>query len=461
MTVRVESNSYLTDEQHRVYTLREALERNGGTPSGFLELLAAVVEDETWRKVPSGINSEEPFEDFAAFIEAKPPFGLGAKVKDVRLLLQIKHPHEGVSHIRLQMDRMRAEVSKLLGPAPSEDPVTQDAQEFGAYAKAGGWLFALKVARCVQPGSNQGEKSVPSPRGGRDEVAKVSASEFGRRAGSSSNRVMRFYRAWARAADDGLVPQFEQLKPGVDVDLPDAEIWGDYYTTRSSGESERGALITAAAEAEGIRPTKALEVAENPTALRAAILADSSTAEAARSALMDRLEDDIVLQSTMARHITDTDTLKKAVAAESKRADQIEYVRAAVTEGSVKTPFGQLIEIPEGVKAEAEQRLTSSGGGGQSSPEEAAAAYNVLHQYVMQSVDEDPQLKIQERRAKLHGRVKNASKAFEQLSLDDVSELYDEELVESLEKLQEFVTTCLKNLKEAAQGPTLRAVRGV
>ncbi|MFF7894855.1 hypothetical protein ACFZDI_23740 [Streptomyces sp. NPDC007907] len=460
MTVRVESNSYLTDEQHRVYTLREALERNGGTPSGFLELLAVVVEDETWRKVPSGVNSEEPFEDFAAFIEAKPPFGLGAKVEDVRLLLQIKHPHEGVGHVREQMDRMRAQVSKLLGPTLGDDPVTQDAQDFGAYAKSGGWLFALKVARCVQPGSNQGEKSVPSPRGRRDEAAKVSASEFGRRAGSSSNRVMRFYRAWARAADDGLVPQFEQLQPGVDVELPDAETWGEYYTTRSSAESERGALITAAAEAEGIRPTKALEVAENPTALRAAILADPSTAEAARSALMDRLEGDAALQAAMARHITDTDTLRKAVAAETKRADQIEYVRAAVEEGKVKTPAGQFIEIPEKVKVEVERQLTPSEDVGQSGPEEAAAAYNVLHQYVMQSVDEDPQLAIQERRAKLHGRVKNASKTFEQLSLDEVSELYDEELVASLEQLQGFIATCLLNLKKAGQPPAIRAVRG-
>ncbi|WP_225826732.1 hypothetical protein [Streptomyces naphthomycinicus] len=460
MTVRVESNSYLTDEQHRIYTLREALERNGGTPSGFLELLAAVVEDETWRKVPSGINSDEPFEDFAAFVEAKPPFGLGAKVEDVRLLLQMKHPHEGVGHVRQQMEGMRAEVAKLLGPAPGDDPVTRDAHDFGAYAKSGGWLFALKVARCVQPGSNQGEKSVVPPRGSRDEVAKVSASEFGRRAGSSSNRVMRFYRAWARAAEDGLVPPFEQLQPGVDVELPDAEIWSEYYTARSSGDSERGALITAAATAEGIRPTKALEVAENPTALRAAILADESTAEAARNALMDRLEDDIALQAAMARHITDTDTLRKAVAAEAKRADQIEYVRAAVEEGTVKTPAGQIIEIPADVKAEAEQRLIPSGNSAQSGPEEAAAAYEVLHQFVAQSVEKDPQLRVQERRSKLHGRVKSASKAFEQLSLDELSELYDEELVESLEQLQGFIAACLQNLKQATQGPALRAVRG-
>ncbi|CAL9356074.1 hypothetical protein SUDANB96_00569 [Streptomyces sp. enrichment culture] len=36
---------------------------------------------------------------------------------------------------------------------------------------------------------------------------------------------------------------------------------------RSGATSERGTAIAQAAEAEGVRPTKALEVAENPTAL--------------------------------------------------------------------------------------------------------------------------------------------------------------------------------------------------
>ena len=77
MDVRIESNTQLSPEQERVYRLRSALERDGGTPGGFLELLAAVVSDDTWQRVPSGINNDEPFTSFKAFIEAKPPFGLG------------------------------------------------------------------------------------------------------------------------------------------------------------------------------------------------------------------------------------------------------------------------------------------------------------------------------------------------------------------------------------------------
>ncbi|MFB7553383.1 hypothetical protein [Streptomyces sp. NPDC056154] len=45
--------------------------------------------------------------------------------------------------------------------------------------------------------------------------------------------------------------------------------WTLYYTSRRSASTDRGALISTAAEAEGIRPTKALEVAENRLRLHA------------------------------------------------------------------------------------------------------------------------------------------------------------------------------------------------
>ncbi len=73
----------------------------------------------------------------------------------------------------------------------------------------------------------------------------------------------------------GSRPALRSPRPqGQDIELQDAEAWPTYYVSRSSATSERGSAITEAAAAEGIRPTKALEVAENPTALRAAILAD-------------------------------------------------------------------------------------------------------------------------------------------------------------------------------------------
>jgi hypothetical protein len=58
------------------------------------------------------------------------------------------------------------------------------------------------VARSVRPGG-QGAGGTP----------KVSAKEFAELAGCSAERVMRYDKAWDRAADDGLVPHFEVLAP--------------------------------------------------------------------------------------------------------------------------------------------------------------------------------------------------------------------------------------------------------
>ena len=123
--------------------------------------------------------------------------------------------------------------------ADAPNPVERDAHDFGAYARTGGWAFALKVARSVRPGGQSA-----------DDTPKVSAKEFAELAGCSPERVMRYYKAWDRAADDGLVPHFETLVPGEDVELPDAEAWQTYYSSRSSGASARAADSSDGAMAE-------------------------------------------------------------------------------------------------------------------------------------------------------------------------------------------------------------------
>ncbi|MEV6103591.1 hypothetical protein AB0M28_02610 [Streptomyces sp. NPDC051940] len=321
------------------------------------------------------------------------------------------------------------------------EAVARDAKDFGVYAKTGGWTFALKVARSVRPGG--------TPVG--EEGGKVSAKAFARLAGCSPERVMRFWRAWDAAADDGRVPVFEALEPGTDVDLPDADVWVTYYTSRSSGSSPRGHAIAAVAEAEGIRPTKALEVAENPTALRAAILADPATAQAARHALMDRLEDDPSLAAELARDIAQAGELKKAVAAEAKVADRLDFVRQVVETGEVKTPSGQKIPAPEPVLEEARQHLAlmedlaDEEVGGY-----AADAYGALQTLVVEAVESDPQLRAHERRARFQAKVQKAAKAFEELTLDDAAAVYEEEMLQQLEKLQASIAACIAELRRAA-----------
>lgn len=96
---------------HRV---EHILRRDGGSPGSALEGLAAIVEDETWRKVPSGPSNPEPFTSFRRFVEANPPFGLGYSIKQLRALLQLQHPGEGAADIRERMEAMRAEVARLI-----------------------------------------------------------------------------------------------------------------------------------------------------------------------------------------------------------------------------------------------------------------------------------------------------------------------------------------------------------
>ena len=325
-------------------------------------------------------------------------------------------------------------------PAPLSDLVARDAREFGVYARTGGWAFGLMVARSVRPGGQ-----------GADETPKVSAKEFAELAGCSADRVMRYYKAWDRAADDGIVPQFEALAPGQEVELPDADVWLTYYVSRNSATSERGTAIAEAAEAEGIRPTKALEVAENPTALRAAILADPSTARAARQALLDRVREDPELQAELARDVVRTDDLKKAVATESRAADRIGYVRQIAESGQVKTPAGQTIDAPVDLRQEAERHLSliDELDEDEDTGEWASEAYDTLKSLVAETVESDPELRVQERRTKFYSSLQKATKAFEELTFDDVQEFVEDDMVQRLEELQQAIDSCLTALRGA------------
>ncbi|MEU6370577.1 hypothetical protein ABZ876_33855 [Streptomyces sp. NPDC046931] len=343
---------------------------------------------------------------------------------------------------------MEPAAAEEAAPVPGEpevaEAVARDAREFGVYARTGGWTFALKVARSVRPGGQ--------PAG---ETPKISAKRFAELAGCSAERIMRYYKAWDKAADDGLVPHFEILVPGQDIELPDSDVWLSYYTARSSASSERGTAIAAAAEAEGIRPTKALEVAENPTALRAAILADPATARTARAALFDRLKEDPVLQTELARDVARTDALKKAVATENRAADRIGYVRQIAENGQVKTPAGQTIDAPAELRAQAERHLSliDELDDGEQAGQWAAEAYDTVKELVVQAVEADPELRREERRTKFYGSLQRATKVFEELTLDDtddLDDLYDDDMLQRLEQLRTAIGTCIAALRGAA-----------
>lgn len=111
-TRRVEVGDF-TEEQLRVQRAGEALHRDGGSPAGALELLAALVEDQTWERL-ADVKGRSFKGRFRAFVETRPPFGLGYDPDQLPKLLALRHPHESVSEVAKRMTAMRAGISCLL-----------------------------------------------------------------------------------------------------------------------------------------------------------------------------------------------------------------------------------------------------------------------------------------------------------------------------------------------------------
>lgn len=94
----------------------------------------------------------------------------------------------------------------------------EDAREAGQIIKGqGGWQAALLIARHVEPGTGGPKptgKTFPVTDGG-----KVSANEFADVAGISRPTLLKYYRAWERAADSGYVDHAADLGPDTESHL--------------------------------------------------------------------------------------------------------------------------------------------------------------------------------------------------------------------------------------------------
>lgn len=168
-----------------------------------------------------------------------------------------------------------------------------NAVEFGRHVKQGGWALALLVVCSVEKGEGQGK-----PRRDRDEAEKISAKEFGRRAGTSADRVLRYLDAWERAYAANVVswPAAEFTPDEVDRVELDAETlpdFGDYYDATASHNlaSDKLPAYEKAAMDAGLKTGAVIRAGKNKAALSASIKADNEVARAASAALADRALD--------------------------------------------------------------------------------------------------------------------------------------------------------------------------
>ncbi|MEU9631585.1 hypothetical protein AB0D89_32990 [Streptomyces luteogriseus] len=174
-----------------------------------------------------------------------------------------------------------------------DERLAADVEEFTMHDRKGGWARALLVARRIEPGEGHGMTfEQQSKRYGRNVYRRISAREFARRSGTSTQRILAFYDAWFRAAGDGLVPPVHDLTPGIHVDLPDEEevpFFGEHGYYRSyqarMKDGDRRQAIEQEAERAGVKPTAVVYVAQQPKALKTAVLADDTARAAAKEAI--------------------------------------------------------------------------------------------------------------------------------------------------------------------------------
>lgn len=173
--------------------------------------------------------------------------------------------------------------------------LSSDVEEFAMHDRKGGWARAHLVARRVQPGEGHGVTfEQQSKRHDRNVYRRISAREFARRAGTSTQRILAFYAAWDRAAADSLVPAASDLSPGIYVELPDENdtpFFGEhgYYRSyeASMAAGERRQAIEEESERAGLKPTASVFVAQHPKAVKAAVMADPVARAAAKEAIKE------------------------------------------------------------------------------------------------------------------------------------------------------------------------------
>ncbi|WP_369201245.1 hypothetical protein [Streptomyces sp. PU-14G] len=123
------------------------------------------------------------------------------------------------------------------------------------------------------------------------------------------------------------------------------------------------------------------------------------------------------VQAAVLAAVAQDGTLKRAVAAESRKAERLNYVQQVVEDGTAKTPAGQVIEVPGRARQEASrhpQQLEAEG----ASPEWADRAYEDVQKLVVESLASNPEISANETRAHFHAAMHRTAQAIHGIGLE-------------------------------------------
>lgn len=112
----------MTAEQRRIYQAGQALHRDGASPAGALDLLAAIIEDATWERATD--KDGQPFAGrFRDFVTDR-VHGLNTTPAELVKVIALRHPRESKPEVAGRVGSMRAEVERLLRTevAPARAP---------------------------------------------------------------------------------------------------------------------------------------------------------------------------------------------------------------------------------------------------------------------------------------------------------------------------------------------------
>ncbi|MFD7566286.1 hypothetical protein ACFV7O_24120 [Streptomyces tendae] len=402
-------------------------------------LLRQVLEEGSWRTFTTPRGETATHDTFEQFVTTAPTKGLGRTIEE---LVQVVSDDESTlvllaAELGVAIEDLR-DIENLRNIL---NPIAKDAQTFGTYARAGGWMYGLIVARSVEP---EGSKKKPhNSKTGLSAIErserfdKVSVKQFALQSGTTATRVSRFYRAWERAAGSDLVPPASELYPGQTIDLPDPDLWAEYFTTYEKS-SERRESIAQQADISGTSYNQAVKVAENPAALRTAILGDEKTAEAARKALLDRMEEDNDLRLTLARDVACDPQMKKYLSSEVRKNERSEFIRHIAEEGKAKTPAGQTVELPKELQVRVHGHLAAIEAT-DSDAESISSAYEAVRELITEAVESNPEVQKSEQRSRLTKALNSTAKTIESIDPAVLASLADDSVRESITELQRKV----------------------